>query len=125
MFELVGRYNKAKIFSNNYEDKAVSQIINLLNQDFVAGTAYGDGSYLDNEGREYGVDAGILGIIPLYVCDGDSMDGGHVVTFEESFEVYNENNTFHFGNVVIPTGDEENNEEDDSFWDWGDENFTA
>lgn len=29
------------------------------------GTAYGDGTYTDNEGREYDVDAGLLGVIRI------------------------------------------------------------
>lgn len=30
----------------------------------VASTAYGDGSYNDQDGNEYGVDAGVIGIVP-------------------------------------------------------------
>lgn len=30
----------------------------------VAGTAYGDGEYIDNHGNVYGVDAGVIGIVP-------------------------------------------------------------
>jgi tRNA-splicing ligase RtcB (3'-phosphate/5'-hydroxy nucleic acid ligase) len=35
MIELRGKYNIAKVFTNNIEESAISQIINLLNQDFV------------------------------------------------------------------------------------------
>jgi tRNA-splicing ligase RtcB (3'-phosphate/5'-hydroxy nucleic acid ligase) len=37
MIELRGKYNSAKVFSDNVESTAVSQIINLLNQPFVDG----------------------------------------------------------------------------------------
>ncbi len=35
MIELEGKYNIAKVFTNNIEEKAISQIIELLNQDFT------------------------------------------------------------------------------------------
>ena len=38
MIELNGKYNYAKVFTNRIEESAVSQIINLLNQDFSAGS---------------------------------------------------------------------------------------
>jgi tRNA-splicing ligase RtcB len=37
MITLTGKYNEAKVFTDNIEETAVSQIINLLNQDFVDG----------------------------------------------------------------------------------------
>lgn len=38
MIELKGKYNMAKVFTDNIEDEAISQIINLLNQEFVDGS---------------------------------------------------------------------------------------
>lgn len=38
MIELQGKHNTAKVFTDNIEKEAVSQIINLLNQDFVSGS---------------------------------------------------------------------------------------
>jgi RNA-splicing ligase RtcB len=38
MIELQGKYNTAKVFTDNIEAEAISQIINLLNQAFVAGS---------------------------------------------------------------------------------------
>lgn len=35
MIELTGKYNKAKVFTNNIEETAISQIIELCNQEFV------------------------------------------------------------------------------------------
>src|SRR5512135_2570184 len=37
MIELRGKYNSAKVFTDNVEQTAISQIINLLNQPFVDG----------------------------------------------------------------------------------------
>ena len=76
---------------------------------FAGGTRYGDGRFYDNENREYGVDAGLIGIMPFSACDGDSMKGGNVVKFTEPFEVSVNNGVFNFGDVVINTGDEDDN----------------
>ena len=38
MIELQGKYNTAKVFTDNIENEAISQIINLLNQEFVSGS---------------------------------------------------------------------------------------
>ena len=38
MIELQGKYNTAKVFTDNVESEAISQIINLLNQQFVSGS---------------------------------------------------------------------------------------
>ena len=38
MIELRGKYNTAKVFTDNVEQEAIAQIINLLNQEFVSGS---------------------------------------------------------------------------------------
>lgn len=38
MIELKGKYNTAKVFTDNIEQAAISQILNLLNQEFVCGS---------------------------------------------------------------------------------------
>jgi len=38
MIELQGKCNTAKVFTDNIENEAISQIINLLNQEFVSGS---------------------------------------------------------------------------------------
>lgn len=54
----------------------------------VAGTAYGDGEYVDQAGRLYGVDAGVIGLVPLelvkpeYDFGGQIFEGAGVATFE-------------------------------------------
>ena len=41
----------------------------------VAGTAYGDGTYIDDAGREYGVDAGNIGLVAGEIVE--DTQGGH------------------------------------------------
>lgn len=88
---------------------------------FVDSTAYGDGVFFDNEGREYGVDAGLIGIMPIKACDGDSMNGGNIVEFKTVFRVFANNGSFQFGNITIETGDTE--EDDEEYTEEEDENY--
>ena len=52
---------------------------------FVRNTEHGDGVYNDKFGNEFGVDAGIIGCIPLDLVDNDRVWLGHVVEFTEPF----------------------------------------
>jgi hypothetical protein len=66
-------------------------------------TAHGDGSYLDQDGRVYGVDSGTIGVIQY---EGPDVAGwtGHTHDFLEPFEVYSEGGLLVFGRVRIQTG---------------------
>lgn len=45
----------------------------------VAGTAWGDGEYADNEGNHYPVDAGVIGVVPLeLIADLSGLESGRV-----------------------------------------------
>ena len=45
----------------------------------VASTAWGDGCYQDNAGRNYPVDAGNIGVLPLELVDfANDPDSGHI-----------------------------------------------
>lgn len=72
-------------------------------------TAYGDGTYSDNYGREYPVDAGLIGIMPIDVIDNDKYDltknycPGNFIDFECNFIVTIDNGVFKFGNIIIDT----------------------
>ena len=48
----------------------------------VASTAYGDGLYVSNDGKEFGVDAGIIGICPVALMAKDD-GGGHIYEFKK------------------------------------------
>lgn len=48
----------------------------------------GDGTYVDSKGREYGVDAANLGIVPIELVTAGGIDRlGKVFVFEKDFEV--------------------------------------
>ena len=70
-------------------------------------TAFGDGTYLDREGREYPVDAGSIGCIRVEdIADTTEslwMDGGNIVDFEYDFEVGSNGSELRVGNVWIDT----------------------
>jgi hypothetical protein len=82
------------------------------------GTAHGDGTYSDGK-NEYSVDSGTIGVIHVDdITDKDEFEGvveiglGHVITFENSFRVFCEDGVFHFGNIIIDTNYEDEDEEE-------------
>ena len=80
------------------------------------GTAYGDGTYKDEEGRKYPVDAGMLSLIPMEWIKKYGKkpnDGaGHIVEFDKEFTVDVNGGIFRFGHVNIDTKNDEEEEED-------------
>ena len=76
---------------------------------FSSGTSHGDGVYYDQQGREYGVDAGLIGCFPLKSLPEDpQMDGGNVVEFSKSFSctTCDERGVITIGHLEIPTSGE-------------------
>ena len=76
----------------------------------VSATAHGDGCYPDEEGRSYGVDAGMLGIFPARYAMHRGLDGstlGHFVDAPADYTptVSYEDGVIDFGVVRINTGD--------------------
>jgi hypothetical protein len=75
------------------------------------GTAYGDGEYRDQHGNTYGVDAGLIGLVPVEIAENpyEGQEGcGRIVEFTEPFECSRyKDGTLKFGEIVIETGDEE------------------
>lgn len=86
------------------------------------GTAYGDGSYPDQFGNSYPVDAGLIAVIPIEICDfegnGYKLEGdkildtrslnfqfepGYIFTFNQEFEVVYSNGIFEIGHIRIDT----------------------
>jgi hypothetical protein len=69
------------------------------------GTMYGDGTYHDNKGREYWVDAGLIGVVSADDIDepGKQIQGGQFIDFTEQFEPYYQDGVFFIGNVKIDT----------------------
>jgi hypothetical protein len=62
--------------SGLYQEKGTDRFF------FVERTAYGDGLYYDSEGRDYGVDAGIIGICPASLM-AKNDGGGQMHEFTE------------------------------------------
>lgn len=91
-------------------------------------TSYGDGRYTDNTGRKYGVDSGLIGILPISLIKIENRTSikeinkspiMHIVTFKEDFQVECYDGVFTFGDIVINTrDDEEEDDEDDedNYW---------
>lgn len=86
---------------------------------YAHSTQYGDGGYYDQHGHDYGVDAGLLSIIPIELIgdlnEPDVARLGHIHDMPEPFTCHYDNGTIYFGHIVIPTGDEDDDE--DSYWD--------
>lgn len=81
------------------------------------GTAYGDGTYTDNEGREYGVDAGLLGVIPVNFAGGStSLHGMWRIEFPKPFDCWVEDGVVHLGHIIIDTTDSSIEEEQDDYY---------
>jgi hypothetical protein len=68
-------------------------------------TAYGDGCYTDQHGREYGVDAGLIGCIRIDDINdsGAFTSGGQVIDFKYDFETSYDNGIIIFGDIKIDT----------------------
>jgi hypothetical protein len=86
----------------------------------IYGTAYGDGTYKDKSGKEYGVDAGSIGCVLLSNIDLNNkenfLDGGNIHTFEVDFYTGTQDGKIMFHTLSIdtdPVYDEE--EEYESF----------
>ena len=78
---------------------------------FCSRTAYGDGAYRDAEGREFWVDSGTIGCIPV----SDELissylygvyKGWHFIEFKEDFEcaLVDERGIIRIGHLEIKTG---------------------
>lgn len=75
---------------------------------FVAfNTAHGDGTYYDNRGRDYSVDAGLIGLIKFDAIDlhneDNYTDGGQVIAFTAPFTCECEDGFMRFGSIAIDT----------------------
>lgn len=80
-------------------------------------TAYGDGCYRGSDGFSYGVDAGLIGLVPEALCtDSDFTDSlGTWVTFTEPTECTNSGGNMTFGDITINTDDTDEDGYDDFF----------
>ncbi len=69
---------------------------------WAADTAHGDGEYYDDEGRNYGVDAGMIGVVGM--LEGEQVpDGMWEVVFERPFPCGRGGGVIVIGNLRIDT----------------------
>ncbi len=68
----------------------------------IYGTMYGDGTYIDEQGRDYDVDSGTIGCIPISYTKG-GISGGQEISFGSSFRTGVEDGEIFFGDVSIQT----------------------
>ena len=77
-------------------------------------TAYGDGLYYGSDGHKYGVDAGMIGAVPVQIAKDNALYAMQKVTFGSAFEVEYDNENgqgiIRIGHIDIPTGDNEGEE---------------
>jgi hypothetical protein len=77
-------------------------------------TKWGDGTYKDEQGRSYGVDAGLIGCIAvddITPSELENLKDGQVVEFVQDFSTFSAGGIIRIGSVCIDTDFEE--EEDD------------
>lgn len=121
-----------KILEENEYFEKEEQKINGLKV-ACGGTAYGDGTYSDNKGRQYGVDAGLIGILPveLIALDGkltedeiNTSNNMHIIEMNDTteFEVEISDGVFQFGDIIINTKDEEDPEDEEDYSDDDEDN---
>lgn len=76
------------------------------------GTKWGDGGYFDQDGREYSVDAGLIGCIRIADIDEGLQEqateegprfGGQLVVFEDNFDTGERDGKIRIGHIVVDT----------------------
>lgn len=75
-------------------------------------TMYGDGTYYDQFGNAYDVDAGLIGLVSTSIGNWDVGGEPSIVTFSTPFECFRDGGVIHLGSYEIQT-DDENDDEDD------------
>lgn len=88
-------------------------------------TLYGDGTYVDQFGKEYCVDAGLIGcilVVDVLTINNNNPECletvkhlGNIVTFENEFSCESKNGLIRFGNLKIDTALVEEEDDDESF----------
>lgn len=86
-------------------------------------TKWGDGSYRDQQGRSYGVDAGLIGCIRVQDisldCGDNFISGGNIIDFPHDFDCgyEDENGTIVIGHIRIETDQEYDYKEEEEYED--------
>lgn len=82
------------------------------------GTAYGDGTYRDDNGNRYGVDAGLLGVVAAELVDNErAWELGRKVEFKHNFTCLvveqGDSHKICLGSIAIETGDDQDDDDED------------
>ena len=79
-------------------------------------TMWGDGTYKDQNGNEFGVDSGMLGAVPMELIEYPAgEEHGTMVDAPNGLTVDFERGTFYLGNIVIKTDDDDEEEFDGGY----------
>lgn len=105
---------------NNYEDGRYTDPETKAEFAMV-GTAFGDGEYDSSDGVAFPVDAGIIGVADLAICDGNTSFGKVVPDYSGAVLIRYENGTItvswkpdkSYSFIEIYTCDEEDYDEDE------------
>jgi hypothetical protein len=80
-------------------------------------TRWGDGTYEDQHGNEYGVDAGLIGCVRIEDIDltnpENFLHGGNLVEFVNDFSTFSAGGVITIGNIVIDTDVAENYDQEE------------
>ena len=104
--------NSCEIFERpeGYYTNEQGEKVNVL----AFGTDSGDGNFESNIGFDFGVDAGLIGLMPSDECDG--LPHGCVFhEFPKDFVCSYDEGTMYFGDVVIHTGPEGEDEDGEDY----------
>jgi hypothetical protein len=81
-------------------------------------TKWGDGTYRDEQGNEYPVDAGLIGCInvkDIAPSEIENLGSGRVIEFVQDFSTFSSGGIIRIGSVVIDTDPAEELEEEEEF----------
>lgn len=70
------------------------------------GTAYGDGDYADQFGNRYPVDAGLIGVVPVFLMERKTRDMRYI-TSDEPLVCSEHDGVLTFGKIRIDTKQED------------------
>ncbi len=103
------------LLSCNYFQNPIGCVKDGMQKFFVLAfsTKWGDGCYRGTDGNEYGVDAGLLGLVPVELLE--DLSGHEVVNFsKDTLCIDDGSGKLKFGHITIDTdpADEDENEND-------------
>jgi hypothetical protein len=101
--------------SCNYFNNPVGHVVDGMQKFFVLafGTKWGDGCYAGSDGKEYPVDAGLIGLVPVEMVEDLESHIQNIVTFtKDTVCSYNGSGRLVFGGISIETDPAEEEEDE-------------